>query len=330
MSALLIVNDRASSEEWQRLADRYPENPFCTRQFVESCRQRGSEPLLLQLAEGSRGYAGCVAFLKSGRLTRRLVIHSVPDVRDTSSFWSSLVKFCLRGGIAELELNTFGSSPGVIPNLGHVLWRRARTEFLLDLDRHPVSCLSTNHRRNILKAERAGVAVRVTQAQAACEIHARLIQESAARRAAAGEEGPPWASTGVLEGLIGTGAGSLYQAVLGDDVCSSILVLKARQGAYYHSAGSSKNGMEVGASHFLVHATAEILGPEGVLRFNLGGADGEGLRRFKSGFGARTVELESACYFLGNNLHKQAMNLVLALRRASSGAWRRVLPKMHQ
>ena len=49
--------------------------------------------------------------------------------------------------------------------------------------------------------------------------------------------------------LIGSGAGELYQEVLLEDaVLSSVFVLRAKRGAYVYSAGTSPDGMALGAS----------------------------------------------------------------------------------
>jgi len=312
------VSDAPLVTDWERLADRYPENPFCTAPFIESHRDKGVQPLLLELEESSQCYVACAAFLNEGALTRRIIIHSAPDVRqETGSFWAAVADFCRRIHVSELEVHTFGSSPSTIPDLGHVLWRRPRVEFVLDLDRHSGNALATNHRRNIAKAERASITIHATRAEARCEIHAELMRASLARRTALGEQvnsnGEEFLQAAQL---VKAGAGTLFQAVLDSEseVLSSILVLKAKQGAYYHSAGSSAKGMELGSSHLLVRKIAEILKAEGILRFNLGGAHSEGLRRFKAGFGARVVELESAAFFLTGRARRQVVKMLRAAR----------------
>jgi lipid II:glycine glycyltransferase (peptidoglycan interpeptide bridge formation enzyme) len=86
----------------------------------------------------------------------------------------------------------------------------------------------------------------------------------------------------------------LFQALVGDRLLSSILVLRAAKGGYYHSAGTTAEGMACGASHWLVQHIAQALQSEGLQQFNLGGADEDGLVRFKVGFGSARVELEAA------------------------------------
>ena len=73
-------------------------------------------------------------------------------------------------------------------------------------------------------------------------------------------------------------------------------VLVSSKGAYYHSAGSSPDGMSTGSSPFLVAEVIAWLQAEGKTTFNLGGATAaeEGLHRFKRGFGSVEVPLEAA------------------------------------
>lgn len=323
------VSDAPLVTDWERLTDRYPENPFCTMPFIESHRHQGLQPLLLELEEGSGYYVACAAFLDKGALTRRIIIHSAPDVpRGTVSFWAPVADFCRRIHVSELEVHTFGSAPSTIPDLGHVLWRCPRVEFVLDLDRHASTALATNHRRNVSRAERAKVTIRAASTEEACTIHAQLMRASLVRRKGLGEQvssdGEEFADTWRL---VQAGVGTLFQAVLAveSEVLSSILILKAPRGAYYHSAGSAAKGMELGASHLLVLTIAEMLKVEGMSRFNLGGAHSEGLRRFKAGFGAREVELESAAFFLAGRARRRVLNVLRAARgqlREMRTAWR--------
>jgi lipid II:glycine glycyltransferase (peptidoglycan interpeptide bridge formation enzyme) len=116
------------------------------------------------------------------------------------------------------------------------------------------------------------------------------------------------------------GAGDLFQVVRDDAVLSSMLVIMSRAGAYYHSAGTSQEGMEIGASHFLVHSVARTLQEGGVKIFNLGGAEIEnpGLRAFKSRFGTMPVETEAVRAVLCGALHRRFVEACRAVRKIGS------------
>jgi GNAT acetyltransferase-like protein len=91
-------------------------------------------------------------------------------------------------------------------------------------------------------------------------------------------------------------AGELFQAVQGERVVSSDFILHSAQRAYGQSLGISPEGMNVGASHFLIFSICKQLESEGVRTFNLGGAPkGSSLSGFKAVFGASEISL-SACF----------------------------------
>jgi hypothetical protein len=109
-----------------------------------------------------------------------------------------------------------------------------------------------------------------------------------------------------------SGACVLYQAMLGNDVVSSMTVARSRLGRYLHTSGTSPAGMSVGASHFLIYEIARSAQAEGANRFNLGGARDRdcGLAKFKEHFGAECIELESADFFVGNAVDRVLHSLL--------------------
>jgi lipid II:glycine glycyltransferase (peptidoglycan interpeptide bridge formation enzyme) len=114
----------------------------------------------------------------------------------------------------------------------------------------------------------------------------------------------------------------LYQAVRDGIVMSSILLLRSKHTAYYQSAGTSPEGMSVGASHFLIYNVGKKLRDDGVRIFNLGGApEGSSLARFKSGFGASEVSLEACSCYVGPVWLKQIRTAVTLLRSDRGSFW---------
>ena len=287
------------------LAALAPENPFHTYAYVEAMESLGYQPWLLSQCEEGRVLSACMAFMKSGRLNRSLEITSLPCLPDSHLFWEGLLRFSHEVGISHLVVDSFAAASASIPSMPGEVSRRARTEYLLELKSAELgSAISSNHRRNIKRAQRAGLSLRRTVTTKACEEHARLLDASMERRQGRGEVVSAGAPVRSFLALIGSGAGELYQAVLQDAVLSSVFVLRAKRGAYFYSAGTSPDGMALGASHFLVHELIGVLKEESLDLFNLGGAEesNPGLVRFKSGFGSRRVSLEAAVFFLGGSL----------------------------
>jgi hypothetical protein len=295
-----------------------PCNPFHTLGFADAMQALGAQPRLLYTADQGLLLKGCLGFLRSGRLNRSLEIPSVPGFTSDDIFWTSLVNLCRQERVTQLGVDSFASASAVIPSLPGEVSRQSRIEYILDLGSPDLwSKMSTNHRRNIQKALKAGVVIGRSSAAQACQDHARLQDASMERRIGRGEHVMADAQIRTAAALLEHQVGELFRATLGNQVLSSILVLRAVRGAYYHSAGTSREGMSLGASHLLIKTVVEILRDEGIQRFNLGGADARnpGLERFKTGFGGQAVSLEAARFYFGNRLQKGLAAMVDLLRR---------------
>lgn len=303
-----------------------PANPFQTPEFVtaRSAIDGSAEPWALVMGDGDTIDQGCVGYLQRSRLpwSHRFEIHSLCELAgaDVDEFWAGVWSLCRREGVSRLTVQTFGSRPAVVmPVHSEHLWRRDRCEYLLSLDGFPGrQALSSNHRRNVNRAERASITFAESNDSASCAVHASLMGLSMQRRRLRGESVGRGDGGGPARRLLASGAASLFQAVQNDTVMSSILVLRARSGAYYHSAGTSPEGMKAGASHLLVLRLAEHLRNQGLAVFNLGGADGDGLARFKSGFGAEPIALKSAAYDTGHIVARGFNVMISGLRRRRS------------
>ena len=290
---MLEVLRNPGREVLNEVAVEAPENPFWTPSYLGAQRRLGGEVLLLA-CEGVH----CPAMLHTGRLSRSLEIASLPAIAPEHPFWRALLAWRLEQGIARVELNTFASPALSLPALPGPWTRRARREFVLDLEKPDLHAgLSTNHARNIKRGRKSGIVVEPFQTAAACRAHVGLMQASLERRRQRGETVPDDHEETLRQtlALVESGVGTVFQARDDESVCSSILVLRAARGGYYQSAGSSPDGMSRGASHLLVLEIAARLRAEGAVRFNLGGVSepGSGLEQFKSGFGTRPVELEA-------------------------------------
>lgn len=258
----------------------------------------------------------CLGFLRPGRVTSGLEITSLPFA-PSSAFLSYLTDLCRDQRIYETALQSFGSPALSIPKLPHELERRARTEFVMDLT-VPASewKIGETHRRHIRRAEKSAMSVRRVRAEG-LEHHLSMCRQSMSRRHERGEVVVSVADGPEIPSFVVNGAGDLFQAIRNDAVLSSILVLISRTGAYYHSAGTSTEGMEIGASHFLVHSVARTLQDQGFKIFNLGGAqiDSPGLRTFKSRFGTVPVETEAVRAVLCGAVHRRFVEACHALRK---------------
>ncbi len=231
----------------------------------------------------------------------------MPNVPVNAPFWQGLMDFCRQEGISDLSVSSFCSPGGVIPQLNHEKNRKARWEYVLDL-RHPgtLTKMRSGHTYSIKRARKIGVEMRRVRNREGILAHARLIGVSMQRRKDRGEDVTTSVETSDLSRLIESGTGEIFQAVLDGQVVSSNAILIAEKGGYNHTQGTSPEGMDCGAAHFLIHEIACALRAEGKEVFNLGGTDDpapeSGLKKFKTGFGPGTekIELESATFEPGN------------------------------
>ncbi len=276
-----------------------PANPFHTSQYVKASESLGKRACLVGLYNGDNLVAGCPAFVSGSFLTRSLVIDSLPAIPSPELFWRGLLDLCRSLKVWRLQIGTYASPAAEIPHLPGEMGRQTRCEHVLDLNREDIlEGASSQHRRNVSRASKAGLTIVRTLEAGARARHVALMNASLERRAKRGEAVGSSRQDARLSALLSNGAGELFQATNGQQILSSILILRASQGAYYESAGTLPEGMKIGASPFLVSRVAAILKGEGSRIFNLGGATAEnpGLVRFKTGFGTREVALEAASF----------------------------------
>lgn len=300
----------------ERLAKHAPLNPFCGPGFFKAMRRLGSDPWIAGMMEGNRLTSAAGVFLKRGRLNSTLEITSLPAAANTDEFWLGLLRFSAAQRITQIEANSYASPSMVVPVLKYETERRNRQEYVLDLPGLSLGRMSSNHRRNIRKAESTGLMIKRRVDRDACPEHVRLMDLSIDRRRRRGEEIAVGPVMDELLAFLECGCGELFQTVTATNVLSSVLVLRSPSGAYYQSAGTEPGSMASGASHFLINGIASQLREDGLTTFNLGGAPPESsLARFKSGFGATVVPLTSVSLYVGQVWRRKLTNLLRVARR---------------
>ena len=296
-----------------------PRNPYLVATYARAQQALGIDCWLFGIADAGVIQAAALGLLRRGRILRSVDIPSAPVVAADSPFWSGVDAFCRDAGITNVEISTYASARASIPVLRGEEERIRRTEFELPLvGRDVYAELSGHHRARVRKARKSGVSMRRSVSDEALDTHLALQAHSMARRRARHEDVPLEFARADDAALLASGAGELYQAVLHDEVASSLLILRSKHGAYFKSAGNSAEGMHVGASHFLVLESATSLREEGVEVFLLGGArqSEEGLRAFKSGFGSTLIEAEAVVAYVGGPLRRRVSAAVESIQRA--------------
>ncbi len=299
---ILIKFLRGARAGEELLAQSGIQNPFATLEYATAMNAAGYEVWIVGLRSAPQLDQVALALVTRGRLSVELELPSLPRAAQDPAFWSVVDDLCRQAGVTDVLAESYNSMPFQLPPLSGEVDRSLREEFVLHLAGCDLAlALSSNHKRNIKKAKTAGVNIRRScrNLEWLAE-HAALMSLSMERRSARGESVSLSTDTTLARCLLESGAAELFQAVVGTTVLSSVLVLMAPRAGYYHSAGSSPDGMSVGASHFLLHSISGILKQEGRLTFNLGGAEaGSSLARFKLGFGPSAVVLPKARRYVG-------------------------------
>jgi hypothetical protein len=158
--------------------------------------------------------------------------------------------------------------------------------------------------------------VRRERSDAAIDAHVALHINSMDRRRSRGENVSLDFERAGSAALLASGAGELFQAMLGDHVASSLLILRSFTGAYSESSGNSKEGMSIGASHYLRFESALALKAEVAEIFYLGGVrpEEEGLYSFKAGFGTTPIDTQSVSAYVGGQMRRHLSSAIQWLR----------------
>ena len=301
----------------ETVASLNPHNPFYTAAYLQARALLGESPCAFTLTNDSGMICGCTGFLRGNSFNRALELASVPSFAEPEIFWDGLKRFCIDQGVLKLYVESFASVTASIPDYTELLSRRKRYEYLLDLQTdNPVDDISTNHRRNITRARKAGLTAHRTLEFDACTAHVELLKASIQRRLGTNVEISLMGETRFARAILNSGAGEIFQVLRGGAILSSVLILKSACGAYYQSAGTSLEGASLGASPFLVEEMIKALKSDGLHVLNLGGAapDSVGLRRFKHGFGGREILLESASFSMMPPLIKNLRSVATIIK----------------
>jgi ribosomal protein S18 acetylase RimI-like enzyme len=303
----------ALCEEASRLD---PSNPMLTWRYVQAMIKTGCQPVMLGLSEDGRWAAAALAFIRIGKLIRELELVSLPRLPEAEVFWKGLLGYCRQWHISQLSVYTFGTSETAIPALPGETHRTQRSEFVIDLPGADLMAqMTATHRQRVRRGEKAGLRLRRTSDPAECVQHLRVNRASLDRRAERGEK-VEVIGDAFIRAALDSESAEIFQAVLGDQVLSSAVILRAPRGAYLHASGTSQEGMKIGASHFLNFQIASTLQAENCELYNLGGASSRerGLWDYKTHFGARRIDLEAVECYLGAPW-KRKMSTALRLVR---------------
>src|SRR4051812_47119991 len=175
------------SETKRLLNESGKDNPFFTLEFVHAMQALGREIWTIRPRGETPGDIA-VGFIKRGKLSVELEFVSLPAAAGRAEFWDAVTALCKKEAVTDITAGTFGSPEFEFPPLTGEISRWHRQEFLLPLEGVDLpGLLSSNHKRNVKKAQKANITFRRGRDLDWLEQHIALIGHSAERRVARGE-----------------------------------------------------------------------------------------------------------------------------------------------
>ncbi len=253
---------------------------------------RRPEAWLFTRGEDMQGEGVAAAILRRGRFLRNLHLLATPHLVGGAPELERIQDFARDRGVANVAIEWFGEAGP--EHVAGETWRQSRPVYVLDLS-GPAGedDLSRHHRRLVRKAQKSGVTRIDQDPRKAALDHVRLCSASLSRRAQRGETVDVQDPLRGLGRFLATGRAFLLQAGLDGTVLSSNLVVILEDAAFYLSGGTDPRGMQLGVAHYLMNELIDAVRGLGCTSCNLGYTDGEGLARFKEGFGATPLPATS-------------------------------------
>lgn len=251
---------------------------------------RGAKPLIFSLNSNNTKIATAIGALQYGRLRKDLTITIMENLPRESHFWRGIQGFISKHNITSCRITSVARSQPFpsVPPLSHEIEKYQDVKlYVADLKKTDESVrYSSNHKRNISKAIKAGVQVVESSPAGGLQTHYELTSASVSRRSLRGESTALRTTRDHVMQLLESGHAHLHQAILDGKVMSSKITFRLGDYAFYYDGGTSPEGMRIGASHFLMSEIMTRFKGDGVKRFNMGlAAETSGdLWRYKQGF----------------------------------------------
>jgi hypothetical protein len=306
------IHQQFPQEDWRRLVEQCGGNPLHLPQVYLSDRPEKALRFLVFSRAGSRVACG-PAFLNTPRLhsiLRRRRTLQLPtslagakrSQEEKQGTYEGLVDQCRAMGCRRLVIgHAWGDSfQDVAPLSGHIT--DTIVEFVLDL-RPDLDTLLAGmhkvHRKNIRRAQKQGLTLRVESTLSAL-LHLRRLQLTSAERAASRGQG--FAVQGVEyfrrvhDRVYSKGVGEVLLAFMGEECVGALAYLSSGTKGITVRSGCTSKGYDAYAMYLLQFALLERAKKKGLLEINLGGVPAEaeredypqhGLYEFKRGFGGQ-------------------------------------------
>lgn len=277
---------RSLLSRWAPASNLFDAAPTSARAILP-----GTRSFAFRIVAGGEAQAVAAGLVRPGRRQGGLLLLASSQLGMPPALLEGILGFARSHHLGNLVLDWMGDVADLPPLRGQKRCRTGET-YLLDLaSADPDNPVARNHRRNLKRSRRAGVVpVRLPEDEAV-SAHIALCRSSLGRRADRGETIEVGLQAEGVRALTASGHGGLYQMAVEGRPVASDLVVRIGDAAWYLSGGTSREGMETGASHLLMSEIIRDLRASGCRRLNLGLTETEALARFKAGFGAEPISM---------------------------------------
>lgn len=294
-------HDRLSAEHLQHLIDEIDSPTVWLPQFLAATSPKDHQFIAFVVREGAVIKAINIGSYRGQTARHQLYFPTVARCYDKCEQALTLLNdsirlFCRSKGMVKVTQNSFEASKNYQPRHELVAFSQLRSEYFIDL----TPCLdtifnhfSTSHKRNIKKAQKRQLQVKLSTSPAALTDHFLACGETAKRRLAR-HESVPSVNKPLIKTLLLSGHAFILQLYDQTQIICSIFIVTTKQRAFYFSGGTTPQGTKMGAFHYLLWLTMTELKSRSITSLSLGGTDQHspaGLIRFKLGFNAQKIEL---------------------------------------
>ena len=299
---LFCADEHLSDSE---LNNRLEQSDFPVAWNLSFARAQSSEehrPILFSVRRGTETEVLALAMFRHSRVRAHLLMPSFPRFLPGATadageaFWSGIRDYCGKHNLVRVSVNSYEALKPEHPGLKDMVWSRPRSEYYIDLRPELDDILrgfSSNHRRNIRKAQKHNLKCTIHRTEDALLEHLTAFSHTAARREGR-RESIPGVNENLLRKLLNFDSAFLMQLHRDENIISSMYIITTPKRAFYFSGGTTPEGTKIGAFQYLVWCAIGELRNRGISTLTLGGTDSntpEGLRRFKLGFNAEEVSL---------------------------------------
>jgi len=288
-------------KEWDEFASRHTDLIFYQSVWSRVLKEGlGGQPLYFYLKDGGEIVAGLPGVLLSFKIFKVLYAsipygHLIGEKFHYSAFLQLLEKEFRRKGIDQVRLTESPFSDSYSPEYFKPISAKCT---LLDLRGHDKEKIwegyKKNIRRDVRKAQRSGITIRVEDSKEDIRIFYKLYLTSMERNRAMAKYPLRWFKA-VYEEMVEKGLGAfLFAELNGTPIVGVVLIFSSSSTHYFHN-GSKYEFLKFCPNELLIHSALEEAIEKGHRFFDFMGSDPNDapLLRFKEKWGGQSMDVNT-------------------------------------